>query len=174
MKRKFLEIKKEYKNFETSLLKRGKLPMWDTGIGYYSSAELKEVFELFQKINLSRYKNFLDLGSGDGRVVLTASLFTNATGIEIDPGLFSKSLQMKEKLKLPASFINKNYFDYHIGKHDLVFLHPDQPLHRGIEKKLINELKGHLVVYGHHFHPTLLIKQKAFNINNNYIALYSP
>lgn len=173
METKFLAIKKEYDNFDRNLLKEGKLPMWDTGAGFYSSAVLTEVFELFKKINLQDYRNFLDLGSGDGRVVLTASLFTKATGVEIDSGLVDSSLQIKRKLGLNAGFIQANFDDYRISGHDIVFVNPDRPMHRGMEKKFLDELKGKLIVYGPHFHPTLLKKHDDFNINGTYAAVYS-
>ena len=173
MESKFLAIKKEYENFDRSLLRQGKLPMWDTGAGFYSSVVLTEVFGLFKKINLQNYNNFLDLGSGDGRVVLTASLFTKATGIEIDPRLVDSALQIKRKLGLNAGFIQTNFYDYKISGHDIVFVNPDEPMHRGLEKKFLNELKGKLIVYGPHFHPTLLRKHNDFYINGNYSAVYS-
>jgi|TARA_B100001971_G_C18143473_1_gene511685 hypothetical protein len=169
----FLAIKKEYEDFDKSLLKRGQLPMWDTGVGFYSPAILAEVFELFKKINLQNYKHFLDLGSGDGRVVLTASLFTKATGVEIEPTLISKSNHLRNRLDLKANFIRKNFYDYKISNHDIVFVNPDQPMHRGMENKLLNELRGHVIVHGPHFHPTLLRKQKDFEINSTYMAVYS-
>lgn len=173
METKFLTIKKEYENFDRNLLKQGQLPLWDTGVGFYSAAILTETFELFKKINLQNYNHFLDLGSGDGRVVLTASLFTKATGIEIDPKLIAASLNIKQKLGLDAEFIQTNFYDYRISGHDIVFVNPDGPMHRGLENKFLNELRGKLIVYGHHFHPTLLRKHRDFNINGNYMAVYS-
>ena len=35
----------------------------------------QDIYDFFVKIKLERYKNFIDLGSGDGKVVLIASLF---------------------------------------------------------------------------------------------------
>ena len=43
--------------------------MRDTEVGFWGTAACDDVFELFQKINLSKFKNFIDLGSGDGKVV---------------------------------------------------------------------------------------------------------
>ena len=173
MDNKFLAIKKEYENFDKSLLEKGKLPMWDTGAGFYSSAVLTEVFDLFKRINLGSYSHFLDLGSGDGRVVLAASLFTKATGIEIDPKLIDSSLEIKRRLDLNAGFVNANFYDYKISEHDIVFVNPDAPMHRGLEKKFLDELSGKLVVYGPHFHPTMLKKHVDFDVNGTYAALYS-
>ena len=173
MENKFLHIKKEYDNFDNHLLKQGQLPMWDTGVGFYSPAVLTEVFDLFKKINLQNYRNFIDLGSGDGRITLTAALFTNASGIEIDPRLVSASVEMNRRLNLNAKFLQHNFLDYNISNHDIIFINPDQPMHRGLENKFLNELKGKLIVYNPHFHPTQLRKKQDFNLNGTFAALYS-
>ena len=78
MEDKFQEIKKEYDDFDKALMKQGRLPMKDTGIGFWNASPSSDVFELFKKLQLQNYKHLLDLGSGDGRVTLIASLFTKA------------------------------------------------------------------------------------------------
>jgi hypothetical protein len=46
-------------------------------------------------------------------------------------------------------------------------------MHRGVENKLLNELNGKLILYGHHFHPEQLKKEKDFVINGTLITVYS-
>ena len=169
-----MQIKKEYDGFDRSLLQQGRLPMKDTGTGFWNAALSQEVFELFNKLKLQKYSHFLDLGSGDGRVAMIASLFTQATGIEIDRELANKSFEMQRILGVKnVSFIHKNFMDHNISEHDIVFINPDKPMYRGLEKKLLDELSNHLLVYGHHFHPTLLQKKKEFHLDTNYAALYT-
>ena len=87
----FLTIKEEYDKFYRSLLKKGRLPMWSTEKGFWNSSITDDLYETFKKINLHKFKSFLDIGSGDGKVVLIASLFCkNAEGIEIDDFLHNK------------------------------------------------------------------------------------
>ena len=174
MEKRFQLIKKEYDDFDRSLLREGRLPLKDTGIGFWNAAISQEVFELFNKLKLQKYSHFLDLGSGDGRVVMIASLFTNATGIEIDRELVNKSAELQRILDIKnVNFIHKNFMEHDISGHDVVFINPDRPMYRGLEDKLLNELKGQLIVYGHHFHPTLLQKKKEFHLDANYAALYT-
>lgn len=170
---KFNEIKNKYKEFERQLMQQGKLPMWDTGLGFWNGANCDEVFELFKKLNLYKYRHLIDLGSGDGRVVLIAGLFTKATGIEVDKKLVGKAEEIKSILGIKnADFINKNFFEHNISGHDIVFVNPDMPMHRGLENKLLKELKGKLIVYGHHFHPTLFIKENEIQNFDNFVAVY--
>ena len=104
----FSQIKKEYDEFYKSLLLRGRLPMWSTEKGFWNAAVSDEIYEAFKKIKLDKFKNFLDIGSGDGKVVLIASLFCKkAEGIEIDDFLHNKALEMQLKFKIPnAEFHN--------------------------------------------------------------------
>ena len=44
-KAKFENIKSEYDNFYNELLRNGKLPLWDTGRGFYGNAISGEIFD---------------------------------------------------------------------------------------------------------------------------------
>lgn len=170
----FDQIKKEYDCFYRSLLRSGRLPMWSTSKGFWNAAIAEEVLDAFGQINLSQFKSFLDIGSGDGKVVLIASLFCrNAEGVEIDGILHSKAVEIKEKLGIGnAVFHNRDFFEHDFSKYDVLFLAPDAPLERGMEKKLLKEMKGSIIHYGHHFQPRLLKKEKSFLVNGNLASLY--
>ena len=171
----FAEIKKEYDNFYKELLRKGRLPLWSTGKGFWGGVIADEVYEAFKRINLHKHKSFIDLGSGDGKVVLIASLFCDrAVGIEIDNELFQKSVEMQIKLNRPnAIFLNNDFHDNNIDNFDVAFVYPDAPMYRGLEKKLLNELRGKLLHYGHHFHPDNLRAIDKFTINGSLFTLYS-
>src|SRR3989338_7526429 len=117
----FNQIKSEYDNFYRQLLRKGKLPMWSTSKGFWNAAVADEVYEAFKKIKLNKFENFIDLGSGDGKVVLLASLFCrNAEGIEIDKFLHNKAVETKNKLKIEnAVFHNKDFFEHDFSKYDV-------------------------------------------------------
>ncbi|MBU0628373.1 MAG: hypothetical protein KKC75_04230 [Nanoarchaeota archaeon] len=173
--KKFKEIKQEYDGFYRELMKKGKLPMRSTELGFWNAAISSEVYEAFKKLSLKKYKSFIDLGSGDGKITLIASLFCReAHGVEIDNELHDKAIETATKLNIQNTFFhNKDLYDHHIGRHDIVFVNPDRPMERGMEKKLLNELNGKLILYGHHFHPTGLKKEKEMLVNNTLITLYS-
>lgn len=171
----FNKIKKEYDDFYRSLFKRGRLPMWGTEKGFWNASASDEVYEMFKKIKLHKFKNFLDIGSGDGKIVLIAALFCkNAEGIEIDDFLHNKALQMQSKFGFEnVTFHNKDFFEHDFSKYDALFLAPDTPLERGLENKLAKEMRGKLIHFGHHFQPKDLKKENSFLVNGNLVTIYS-
>ncbi|HLC60222.1 MAG TPA: class I SAM-dependent methyltransferase [Candidatus Nanoarchaeia archaeon] len=171
----FNKIKSEYDDFYKSLMKKGRLPMWSTEKGFWNASIADEVFESFKKVKLSKFRNFLDIGSGDGKIVLIASLFCkNAEGIEIDDVLHHKALEIQSKLKVNnAVFHNKDFFEHDFSKYDVLFTAPDSPFERGLENKLLKEMNGKLIHYGHHFHPANLKKEDNFMVNGTPVSLYS-
>ena len=171
----FIQIKKEYDDFYKDIMRGGRLPMWGTEKGFWNAAIADEVYQTFKKIKLNKFKNFLDIGSGDGKVVLIASLFCrNAEGVEIDSFLHNRALQTQKKFNISnAAFHNKDFFEHDFSKYDILFSSPDAPLERGLENKLLREMKGKLLHYGHHFQPRFLKKEDSFLVNGNLVSLYS-
>ena len=172
---RFNEIKEQYDAYYTSLLKQGRLLAKDTGVGFWGPSVSDEVYAAFKKLKLGNYSNFLDLGSGDGKVAMIAALFCKqATGVEYDSMLTGKAMEMKEKIGVyNAHFINDDFFNHDLSAYDIIFHAPDKPLHRGVEEKLLKEMKGKLVLYGHHFHPTNLRKENEFTVNGTLVSVYT-
>ena len=170
----FQQIKEHYDAFYTKCMKQGKLPMWSTSKGFWSPAALRDVFSLFEQLQLDRYKNFLDMGSGDGSVVATASLFTNATGVEIDKELIDQGYTIAKKLLLSkANYFHGDFFNLPFSQYDIIFWNPDTPSYRGLEAKFAKELKGHLLIFGDHFHPQKLRMRVEFALPTTTATLYS-
>ena len=171
----FSLIKKEYDDFYRNLLREGRLPMRSTSKGFWNASVSGEVYEAFKRIGLQKFKSFLDIGSGDGKVVLIASLFCkNAEGIEIDSLLHDKAEEIRKKFGIEnAAFHNRDFFGHDFSKHDALFLAPDAPLDRGVESKLLREMNGKLIHYGNHFHPSSLKKESSFLVNGTMVSIYS-
>ncbi|MFH1053715.1 MAG: hypothetical protein V1740_04860 [Candidatus Woesearchaeota archaeon] len=172
MEQKFHEINGEYTRFYGNFLKNGKFPMKETKLGFWGYSIGNEVFELFKKIGLQNYQNFLDLGSGDGKVVNIASLFTNSVGVEVDEELVGISNEIRESLGLKkASFLNEDFMNLDISKYEILYLYPDKRINE-IESKLLREMNGILLFVGLHFHPMRLKKIKEFYIGTNLVTVY--
>jgi len=172
--RKFELIKKEYEEYYNSLLRKGKLPLGATEKGFWGAAVAEEIFELFHKLNLRKYRSFIDLGSGDGKVVLIASSFgIDAVGIEFDKDLFKKSIEVRKEFDLKCDFMNSDFYDADLSKFDLIFVNPDAPFEKELESKLLKEMKGKLIVYGAQFKPKALKHEENFFINGTEINIYS-
>ncbi len=173
MHKKFELINKEYDEFYKSLAEEGGgVFVLDTSHGIWGTMSAKSVFDFFQKVGLGKFKSFLDLGSGDGKIALIASLFTNATGIEGDKGLFNTSIKMRSKLVLDCELVHGDYLEHDLGKYDVIFCNPDKPFYHGLETKLIKEFKGVLFVYNDIFLPRFLKKKKVYRIEQMTINEY--
>ncbi|MFP4523531.1 MAG: hypothetical protein ACLFNM_03230, partial [Candidatus Woesearchaeota archaeon] len=138
----------------------------DTKKGIFGTTDITLFVEFCEKINLASKKSFVDLGSGDGRLVLLASLYTQAIGLEFDADLIKISMQHQKKLSLrmpevfQAKFLEQDYelFDYlHC---DVLFSFADHFFTPEFIEKLKNEFFGTLYVFQGVFLPEGLKNQK--------------
>ena len=157
----FQDIKQAFKQLEDSLKQSGKGLVYRTEKGIYGTTNLDAIFKFFKEIGLQNYKHFLDLGCGDGRVVLIASLFTKSTGIEFDEELVSIAREISEQLSLDCELITGDYLEHDITKYDIVFMNPDHEF-GPLNEKLKEELQGPLFIYNNIFAPDNLKKGKSF------------
>ncbi len=174
------DIASEYRLLASDLLKKH-LFMRPTSVGYFAGARIDDIHEIFEKLRLEKYKKFIDLGSGDGRVVLMAATYTSAEGVELDDELFATALRMQKKLGTEnavlkkAVFHQKNYLtDIHLGEYDIIFINPDSRLYE-LEKKLRQEMKKDaiLIVYNAVYRPTNMKLKRTIGVGPSAGFVYS-
>ncbi len=174
----FGNVKQVYDDFYKFLMvKHGMFPVKDTGIGYWGVSVSSEVYSIFDKMDLSSYNHFLDLGSGDGKVVMIASLFIQSTGIEFDPWLHHVASDVQNKLiHVPkisnARFLNEDFKNHNFSAYDVIFLNPDQKSDE-LNNKLKDEFNGKLIVYGAHNHPEGLNHEESFEVEGTPVSIYN-
>lgn len=175
-KEHFRIINEVYRKRRAKLLSKGKSQR-PTKLGYWGSSNPEQIFELFVKIKLEKYKNFADLGSGDGVVAAIAALFTSSTGIEMDEKLHSdaevikKEIIEKKKTKIEYTLKNQNYFDVDFSEYDVIFINPDNYFHK-LEKKIIEEFKGVLIVTENTFQPLTLKPSEKIAVRGVEFSVY--
>jgi hypothetical protein len=150
----FLEIQAAYQTFYQRLkqVKEG-LPYRSTKSGMWATSSAEEVYRGFCHFELDQYSHMADLGSGDGIVVAIASLFTRATGYEIDQWLHEQSIELSNSLNLSkATFIQADFLRANLSAYDLLYLYPDKPFYH-LEERLHTTWTGRLLVNGPHFPP---------------------
>lgn len=150
-------------------------PYFDTEKGIWGPSQIDICHDLFKKINLEKYKHLVDLGSGDGRVVAVAGLFTKATGIEYDPKLHQIALEMKEHLNNSnnLNFLQADFNDINFSKYDCIFAFYDQFFSVKLELKIKQEFTGDLFMYQGVFKPQTLKFVKIIWINQIPIYHYT-
>jgi len=171
MDKTFSSIKQLYEKRHTELFLKSEAQR-TTKLGYWAASETDTVFELFTQIGLSKYKQFLDLGSGDGVVVAIASLFTDATGIEIDEKLHDAASADRKSLKLEYTLKNKDYLEEDFSQYDIIFINPDNHFYK-LEKKITEEFSGTLIVVENIFRPLLLKPNMQIEINAVKFCVYN-
>ena len=94
--------------------------------------------------------------------------------MQLLPKLHEKALEVQKKMNINnVNFHHNDFHNHSIKGYDVVFINPDTPMERGIEKKMLNELNGKLIVHSNHFHPVNLKKESSFRIENTLIGVYS-
>lgn len=133
----------------------------------YVPTRQKDLSNLFEHLRLRKNSRIVDMGSGDGRVLVLAKKYGyKALGYELNPILFlisnirlGKGSNSKVKLQ--------SYWAADISKADMVFVFSAQPFMNRLLQKLENELKPGAVVVSYAFSfPSRKIDEKfeAFNI----------
>jgi predicted RNA methylase len=96
-----------------------------------------------------------DLGSGDGRIVITAARKYGArgVGIEIDPALVKKAGDnaVAAGVSDRVRFVTQNLFSADIGDANVVTLYLLQSINERLRPKLVRELKPGTRVVSHVF-----------------------
>ena len=155
----FRKIKTAYQDFYQELkLLENRPPYRPTKSGMWATSAAEEVYRAFSHFELDQYCHMADLGSGDGIVVAIASLFTQATGYELDEWLYQQSIKLGNSLNLSkATFLRRDFLQARLTSYDLLYLYPDKPFYQ-LEERLLTIWEGRLLVNGPHFPPRYLRK----------------
>jgi hypothetical protein len=150
----FRKAKTAYQDFYKRLkVFEDRPPYRSTKSGMWATSTAEEVYRGFCHFQLDQYSHMADLGSGDGIVVVIASLFTQATGYEIDEWLYQKSIEFWHSLNLSkAIFLREDFLQANLRGHDLLYLYTDKPFYE-LEEWLLTTWRGRLLVNGPHFPP---------------------
>jgi SAM-dependent methyltransferase len=151
-----------------------KLPnkVHDTQKGIFGVTDISIFHQFCKKINLNKSDYFVDLGSGDGRVAIVASLFCETKGIEFDAELVEESKNHNEALNTSAEFLCTDYEEYDFSKTTVVFSFSDHPFSKNMITKLQEEFTGTLYIYEGIFLPENIKKGKTIWIGQTPIISY--
>jgi protein-L-isoaspartate O-methyltransferase len=168
---KFDQINKLYTRRRSQLIMSGKAQR-PTSVGYWAMSNPLHLFELFRKIGLEKHKRFIDLGSGDGIAVAVASLFTGATGVEVDAQLHKDAEDIKKRLGLDYELKNNDYLKEDLSQYDVIFINPDNYFYK-LEKNLVERFKGTLIITDNIFRPLTLSPEKQVSVRGTGYSIYS-
>jgi len=169
---RFTHLVNHYQQHYQKLEAAGHAPYQLTRLGTWATSIAPHVFAFFEHIDLTRYRLFLDLGSGDGVVACIAGLFTRAVGIEIDAGLCSTAQQAVRHRGLEdrVAIVCGDYRGQRIWGADCLYIYPDKPVLE-METLLVG-WPGSLIVGGPHFPLEGFTPTLQFRIARDQMVLY--
>ncbi|HMS92041.1 MAG TPA: hypothetical protein PJ993_01000 [Candidatus Saccharibacteria bacterium] len=135
------------------------------GAPYVPTRQL-DIEAIFEDIKPMGVSSFVDLGSGDGKLVLhAAKLGYNATGYEINPILWVISSYRIRNYK-NARIVFRNMWSADVSKADLVFCFLASKYMQKLETKLSKEMHKGSTLASYVFE--LPSKKKSFKHNNTF------
>lgn len=168
----WITLREYFRNCYEVLQRTGDVPYRLTAKGAWACSRVDVLYSFFRQLNLTRYRCFVDLGSGDGAVTCLAGLFTRAVGIEIDARLCARAKQAARELGLDSrvDFIRSDFSTQKIQQADCLYVYPDKPIY-GIEA-LLDDWQGDLLVYGPHFPPARMQPVRRLRGENEQLVVY--
>ncbi len=158
-------------DYEPELGQEGKDVIW-----YPTPQVLVEKMLDIAKVTSSDY--LIDLGSGDGRIVISAAKRgAKATGVEYNPDMveFAKKNSAREGVADKADFINADIFEFDFSKATVVTLFLLPELNLKLRPKILEMKPGTRIVtntfsmQNWHYDETEELEDKSLNWNTAYL-----
>lgn len=112
----------------------------------------RNILKAFDKYKLGVEHSFIDLGSGDGRVVISASRRgANATGIEINPFLVWWSKIISGILGRNVRFKLGSYWNEDLSQYNFLFVYLYPEVVRKLEEKIFTTMPAGSIVVSNTF-----------------------
>jgi ubiquinone/menaquinone biosynthesis C-methylase UbiE len=135
---------------------------------FYVATNQKEIDLFLKEAQLKKGQYFLELGSGDGRVLRTAAKKYGVVGkgIDINPSLnWIANFLAKRKNLENIEFVTENVKKTDFSKADIIYVFLMPKLIRTFEKKLLEESKKNVLVITHGFNMHSMDKYLVKTIN---------
>lgn len=143
-----------------------------TAKGIFGVSNLENVNNFLKQLKPNKNDVFIDLGSGDGRVNILASLYCDSIGIEFDKDLVVESNKHNKELNTSATFLEQDYESFDYSKANILFSFADHFFTPEFIEKLKKEFKGTLYIYQGIFTPDNITKGRTIWINQTPIISY--
>lgn len=138
----------------------------------FAPTPMNKVYEMLDEVRPTQYDKLYDLGSGDGRIVVTAAkkYGCQAVGIEIDEKLYNQAKQNAHNnyVENMVKFVHGDIFKTDISKATIITLYLEENLNASLIPQLQELPKGVLIISYLHKIPNIKYKK----IINNDIYLY--
>lgn len=121
----------------------------------YVPTSKKQLDKILKNISLKKNDVFVELGSGDGRLVryVVKKYNVKGIGVEINPLLiwWSRFLAKRDGVKSQLQFVRKNIFNYQLTDTDYLYVFLMPELIQKLLPKFKKELKKGTIIISHGF-----------------------
>jgi protein-L-isoaspartate O-methyltransferase len=115
----------------------------------------KIVTKMLEMAKVTKADHLIDLGSGDGRIVITAAKRYGARGmgVEIDPALVQKARENAQAAGVAdrATFVEGDLFEANIRDATVITMYLLPDLNLRLRPKLLNDLKPGTRIVSHNY-----------------------
>lgn len=121
---------------------------------FYAGSSDKRIKSILKLAKVKPGDKALDLGSGDGRVLLAlAQAGADATGIELDPIYYAKSKHLihKSQLKDNIKVHLGSFWNHDLRKYDIIIIYGIGHIMEKLENKIIKGAKKEAKIISVHF-----------------------
>ena len=121
----------------------------------YVPTSKKQLEKIFKNVPLKKGDNFVELGSGDGRLTRYAvkRYQVNGVGIEVNPLLvwWANILSKRDGTYKQVRFLTQNVFNYSVKDADYVYLFLMPDMIKKLVPKFKSDLKKGTIIISHGF-----------------------
>jgi SAM-dependent methyltransferase len=120
----------------------------------YAPTPVSSIEQIFDYLNLGAEEKLVDLGCGDGRVVIIAAQRgMQATGIEANPALYRQSEIDAQEAGVSATFIVDDLVNTDLTPYTVVYMYLGQPLCDAVLPNIKLMPAGCTIISGEYAYP---------------------
>jgi len=120
----------------------------------YAPTPVNSIEQIFDSLNLGVGEKFVDLGCGDGRIVITAAeRGMQATGIEANPVLYRQSQIDAELAGVAATFVEGDLVNTDLTPYTVIYMYLGPPLCNAVLPKIQALPAGRTIISSEYAYP---------------------
>lgn len=120
----------------------------------FAPTPVNSIEQIFDDLQLTSAEKFVDLGCGDGRIVIAAAKRgMQSTGIEANPALYRQSQIDAQEANVPATFFVGDLVNTDLTPYTVIYMYLGQPLCDAVLPKIQALPAGRTIISGDYAYP---------------------
>jgi SAM-dependent methyltransferase len=120
----------------------------------YAPTPVDSIEQIFDDLQLTSSEKFVDLGCGDGRIVIAAAKRgMQATGVEANPALYTQSQIDAQEAGVAATFVVDDLVNTDLTPYTVIYMYLGAPLCDAVLPKIQALPAGRTIISGDYAYP---------------------